>query len=63
MLYCTVLYCTVLYCTQGMAARNQRIARLGGCLWWHFYPHQTTRDLEAKYRQILRANNKSDALQ
>ena len=45
-----------------MAARNQRIARLGGCLWWHFYPHETTGDLEAKYRQILRANNKSDAL-
>ena len=45
-----------------MAARNQRIARLGGCLWWHFYPHQTTGALEVKYRQILR-DNKSDTIQ
>ena len=41
-------------CNAKLWSRNMMIRYYGsGCKWWHFYPDQTTADLEEKFREIM----------
>ena len=44
------------YPHQTSSPLSTRILQGGGCKWWHFYPYEGTKELEAKFEEIMSGN-------